>query len=602
MPIFLFQTFFVYENFNYSHVFAPFVVAFILGSLIGKIRILNADIKKREKLFHAIANEAKEFSYFKALDGKYIYVSPSSCSLTGYNKSDFLANKDFFSTLIIDEDKAIWEEHRDTIQKSANHHEIEFRIKTKHRDIVWVNHNCSTVYEHGKAIGYRSVNTNITQRKLDESRITHMATHDSLTTLPNRKAIFEALERLIIENSAFTTLFIDLNRFKKINDTFGHKIGDEILIKVTQKLQSTLKETFIGRLGGDEFIIILEDISQKRDIQPIINKLLNEIESDYFIENLTLYIGLSIGVASFPYDAVDKQELLACADKAMYKAKTSANSSYFYCKDLPKDDLDDNFILEKDLRSALKERKLSVHFQPKIDITKDRIHSFEALIRWEDGDKFISPLKFIPLAEKTGLIKHITYFVINEVFAIAKVWQKEGNCHKFSINVSVIDFMSDHLIEYIQEALLRYDVQASWFEIEMTESLFLEETESIKKRLHQLINMGFNIALDDFGKGYSSLSYLTKFPIKTLKIDKSFIENLEHNYKKNYPLLKSIVTLAKELDLEIVAEGVETQKEHDILSSLGCQIIQGHYYAKALPLELLDELHHEAPSQLSKGL
>jgi EAL domain-containing protein (putative c-di-GMP-specific phosphodiesterase class I) len=280
----------------------------------------------------------------------------------------------------------------------------------------------------------------------------------------------------------------------------------------------------------------------------------------------------------------------------MYKAKEQSNREFIYFKDIMEYHQHDEFILEKELRLALKNSELDVHFQPKININTNTIHSFEALIRWEKDAQSISPMLFIPIAEKTGLIQQITHFVLDKVFSIAKIWQGQEASHMFSINISAIDFMSDHLIEFIQHSIKKHQVDPSWFELEITENLFLEKTEAIKNRLQELIDMGFHIALDDFGTGYSSLAYLTKFPIKTLKIDKTFIENLETDYDKHFSLLKSIVTLAKELDLNIVAEGVETRKELDALQSLGCHIIQGHYFSKALPLDKLEDLHRAMSS------
>ncbi len=596
LPIFIFQHFFVYNDFESKYLLAPLLVSIIFGSLIGYIYILKRDILRNEQLFHAIANEAKEFSYFQDLQGNYLYLSPAAIKLTGYDQDVFENNPNFFATLVVDEDKPLWEKHQKLVRSSNAHDELEFRIQHKNGDILWINHNCSMVYEKGQPIGYRSVNTDITQRKIAESEMTHLALHDSLTKLPNRKSIFEKLDQLTSDKEPFSILFLDLNRFKRINDTFGHKIGDDILMQVALNLQQALQPLFVGRLGGDEFVVILERLTATADIQPIIDKLLEDIETDYMIEDLTLYIGLSIGIASFPHDARTKKELLACADKAMYKAKQQNNLEYVYYKEILEYHKNDEFFLEKKLRSAIKNQELAVHFQPKINTQTHSIHSFEALIRWETKGQSFSPDIFIPLAEKTGLIKHITQFVISEVFNIAKIWQQQNGCHKFSINVSVIDFMSDHLLEFIQAAIKKYQVDPQWFEIEITENLFLEKTEAIKNRLQELINMGFNIALDDFGTGYSSLAYLTSFPIKTLKIDKTFIENLEHDYDKNYPLLKSIVTLAQELKLNIIAEGVETQKELDILNALGCHIIQGHYFSKALPVEQLPNAHSHLAS------
>ena len=592
-PIALFQILFVYERFQPEFVMAPLLVGLVVGSLLGRIRVLSQSLTKRENLFHAIADEAKEFSYFKDTQGKYIYLSPAVYALTGYKKEDFFNENDLFSSLIIKEDQAIWEKHQRTIQTKQRDKEIEFRIRTKNHQVVWVSHNCSPIYEKGQIIGHRSVNSNINERKTAELEMYHMARFDSLTQLPNRKLVFESITKFIEMNKAFSILFLDLNRFKQVNDSFGHKVGDAILVQVANILKDTFRDTFTGRLGGDEFILLVESSKQKT-IQSTIDKLLEELERDYKVEDLILYIGLSVGVASYPSDSRYKEDLLACADKAMYQAKRQTNTEFVYYKDLSENHKQNDFILEHDLREAIKNNELYLHFQPKINTKNRHIESYEALVRWRHDSVNIPPDTFIPIAERTGLIKYITQFVINEVFALSLLWKEQNLCHHCSINISVIDLMSDDLIVHIQRALKKHQVDPSWFEIEMTESLFLEETEAIKERLQKLIDLGFNLALDDFGTGYSSLSYLTKFPIQTLKIDKAFIQDLDSDYKRSYPLLKSIVSLAQDLNLNIVAEGVETQHELDILTELGCYTIQGYFFHKPLSIQHLEGLNQQA--------
>ena len=593
---FLMQVIFVLENFKIQYAIVPTFLGITIGILIGKVQVLKKELTSKAKLFHTIADQAREFSYFKKIDGAYEYVSPAVTSLTGYTQEDFYDNHSFFDSLISPKDHDLWFNHVHDMTKTEESHEsIELRIIHKNGHEVWINHNCSAVYEDDEKIGVRSVNSDISKRKSDEEAIYELSVYDNLTSLPNRLHIFDSLDKLTEQNISFSVLFLDLNRFKKINDSLGHQVGDNILKQVAGNLKECLNnDNFVGRLGGDEFVVILKNKTTKEQVLPYIDRLFELIEKDYHIDEFTFYIGVSIGISFYPADSNNVQELLACADKAMYKAKSASSSNFVFYNDLLKDYKYDDFLLEKELRQVVKNRDLEIYLQPKYDTNVNKIISYEALIRWQKDGRFISPAVFIPIAEETGLIKDVTLFVIEEVFSIAKRWSETGKTiHPISINVSMVDFMSDKLIHNIQDNLKRFDVKAQWFELEMTESIFLDNSQRIEERIHTLIDMGFSIALDDFGTGYSSLSYLTRFPINTLKIDKIFIDNLTTNYEKGFPLIKSILTIADDLHLNVVIEGVETEEQLNIISSLGLFVIQGYYFYKPMSLEEVEKITHK---------
>ncbi len=588
---FALQVTFVLDDFKLHYVVIPTLLGISIGFLIGKTQVLKQQLLQKKRLFHAIADEAREFSYYRRLDGTYEYVSPAVKSLTGFERDDFYAQQNFFSTLVIDEDRALWERHVEGMQLTDSHESIHFRIINKEGKVIWVDHNCSAVYEDGEKVGIRSVNTDITKRKEDEAAISILATYDPLTDLPNRSTILQKMEELIEDETPFAILFLDLNRFKIINDSLGHNTGDLILIQVAKQLKMCLKEKhFVGRLGGDEFLVLLEGTIDKEEVEPTAQTLFGRIGHDYSVDDYTFYISASIGVAFYPGDSRDRQELLACADKAMYSAKNVSSTGIVYYRELMRDNRYDQVLLEKELRSALDAKELSVHLQPKVDVRDEKIVSYEALLRWNNRGTMMAPMQFLPMAEETGLIKEITRFVIDEVFAVARRWHEAGLLNKISINISMIDFMSDRLIEYIIERLEHHHVKAQWFELEMTETIFLENHEKIVKKIDTLIEMGFKIALDDFGTGYSSLAYLTKFPIDTLKIDKVFIDNLGIDHKKNYVLLNAIVGIAMELELDLVIEGVETSEQIAILKEMGCHVVQGHYFYRAMEIEAVEQL------------
>lgn len=582
------QVVFVLKEFKVEFAVVPTLLGLTIGFLVAKVYILKKELELEKKLFHTIANEAREFSYFKSIDGSYQYISPAVKDITGYVQEDFYKEKDFLNTLVLDEDKTYWNTHLAASQNTDSAHaNVEFRIKNKNGQEIWIDHNCAPVYEDGVRIGVRSSNSNITKRKEDELAIETLNRYDTLTGIPNRKFIFEKFAELQELKIPFSIIFLDLNRFKKVNDSLGHVVGDLVLKSVAQNFTNCNHENiFIGRLGGDEFLIILENITKKDEIDLYAKRIYTLVAKDYTIEDYTFYIGASMGVARYPAETKNIHDLLAYADKAMYKAKQISSSDIVYYSDLMQDNPFDEFLLEKELREAIKNNSLEIFMQPKFDTKLEKIVGYEALIRWKKDEIFISPDVFIPLSEETGLIREITLYVIEEVFSVAKRFKSDN----ISINLSMIDLMSDTFVDKVSALLEKYDVNPKQFEFELTERIFFENNQRIENNINSLIAIGFEIALDDFGTGYSSLSYLTKLPINTLKIDKTFIDNLDTQYKKNFPLLKSIVTIAKDLKYKIVIEGVETKEQLDILNSIGEFVVQGYYFYKPMSIAEIENL------------
>jgi diguanylate cyclase (GGDEF)-like protein/PAS domain S-box-containing protein len=591
---FFLQVTFVLKEFKIQYAVVPTLLATTIGFLIGKVLNLKRKLASKEKIFHTIANEAKEFSYFKKNDGTYEYVSPACLELTGYSQEEFYSTKNFFDEIILKQHKNIWDEHLKSSEDAHfSHEDIEVQIIHKNGNSIWINHNCSAVFEDGEKVGVRSVNSDITKRKEDEKAIISLSLYDTLTKLPNRKYIFKKLSELKEQDTRFAVVFMDLNRFKKINDSLGHSVGDLVLQQVAKNFKECdTHNAFVGRLGGDEFIIIFEKIISKDKLQPFVDKLYKTIAKEYTINDYTFYIGTSMGVSFFPYDSDNIYDILACADKAMYKAKeVSSSENIVYYNESVKTSEFDDFLIEKELREAIQNNTLEVYLQPKFNTDLNCREGNEALIRWKNhNNTFISPTVFIPVAEETGLIREITLYVINEVFAFVHKKKELDNSCVISINLSMIDLMSDSFVKEVSKKLEFYQLDANLFEFELTESIFLEESSRIKDNIQLLIDLGFKIALDDFGTGYSSLSYLTKLPINTLKVDKTFIDNLHINYEKNFPLLKSIVTLANDLQLNIIIEGVETEEQLRMLHKLGSFVIQGYYFYKPMSFSEISSL------------
>lgn len=593
---FVMQVLFVLPTFKPVFAIIPLLLSVTIGALIGNIQILRMQIRKKERIFHAITDNAREFSYFQKSDGSYEYVSPAAQALTGYPPERFYADKNLFASLVHEADRPLWERHLHTIASHPNDETLDFRIRHKNGTIIWINHNCSLVYEKGQMIGIRSVNANITQKKHDEIAIKKLVEFDTLTGLPNRFKIMQHIDTLMADEIPFTLMFIDLNRFKTINDTLGHPVGDQVLIQVADQLTSCRSEDFfVGRLGGDEFIACKPHKRTRTDIEAMADNLLQLIAHDYSVDDYTFYIGASIGIAFFPGDSHERHELLICADKAMYNAKLARNANIVYFNEINSENALQQVLLEKDLRNALQHKELEVYLQPKVHACSGEIVSYEALVRWQKTNVMLPPDQFIPIAEETGLIKEITMFMLNSVFAIASDWHRKGLLNTISINISMIDFMSDHFIGNVKKALRDHHADARWFELEITESIFLESSHIILEKIRLLTAMGFKIALDDFGTGYSSLAYLTTFPIDIIKIDKVFIAKLHDDYEKNVTLLRGMVDITASLGYRLVCEGVERKEDAELLITMGCPTLQGYYFYEPMPVEAAERLGVIAP-------
>jgi diguanylate cyclase (GGDEF)-like protein len=379
-------------------------------------------------------------------------------------------------------------------------------------------------------------------------------------------------------------MFIDLDRFKNVNDTLGHRIGDELLKRVTASLSGALRETdLLARLGGDEFMVIVEDFDDPAVLNTVAQKLQDAIAQPFEIEDHDIYVTSSIGIAVYPDDSDDPEGLLKHADVAMYRSKELGRNTYqFFDADLAAR-RQSQHTLEKALRIAVKENALMLHYQPVIRITDRAIVGAEALLRWNDpehGD--VAPQVFIPLAEESGLIHVLGDWVLRSAAEQCAAWRKAGLSLTVSVNLSGRQFYRDDLAQRILEIVRTAGCEPAWIELEVTESSLLHDLDSIKKVLHKLREDGFSVAIDDFGTGYSSLSHLKHFPIDTLKIDISFIADLESD-PGDAAITEAIIALARGLGLRVVAEGVGTRAQLDFLDVRGCDCFQGFWASKALP-------------------
>ena len=455
----------------------------------------------------------------------------------------------------------------------------------------------------------------ITSRKETEQRIRRLAYYDSLTALPNRESFHELVEEAVQASSgrdqSLALLFLDVDRFKQVNDSLGHAYGDELLVQVADRLRSAVRGsdrvarregmaterstspgshrgTSISRLGGDEFTILLQDLDHAQDAARVARRVLHLMSRPFKIRGRELFVGASVGIAVWPEDGADGEALIRSADIAMYHAKGRGGNSYEFFNASMNRAASDRMALEVGLRHALERDQLLLHYQPIRDSRTGRISAVEALVRWVDDDgQMIRPDQFIPIAEETGLIVPIGEWILRTACRQAVAWREAGlESIRLSVNVSVEQLRDLGIVNTVESVLFETGLSVQDLELEITESSILDESPNIVAALGGLTDLGIDFALDDFGTGYSSLSALQRFPIERLKIDRSFVSGIGEN-ESDEALSSAVVALAKRLGLLVVAEGVETEQQARVLTSLGCQELQGYLFSKPLPAEEL---------------
>jgi len=485
------------------------------------------------------------------------------------------------------------------------------------------------------SIGQGNLNSNINIKSNDEigvlaksfqtmsqnlkqihEEVNHSANHDSLTGLPNRSMFMNYLTETIAtskkQGQKSSLLFLDLDDFKNINDTLGHQAGDILLQEIASRLSTTLRKSeslkskntandLVARLGGDEFIILLNDIDGPFDATAVADRVLKKLQQPISIFDNQVYANCSIGITLYPDDAEDADNLIKNADIAMYHAKEQGKNHYQFYSNQLNTDMQKRLIMNANLRVALENDFFFIHYQPKVDAQTGNIIGLEALLRWQDSELgMVSPEQFIPVAEESGLITPITEWVFNEVCKQCIAWQEQKiSTVPIAVNVSSIQFKRRDLVDMIKTSLQRTGLAASNIEIELTETSLLDDTTDAIQILNGLNQLGINVALDDFGTGYSSLNYLNQLPIHTLKIDRSFVHKIT-SLDHEYAIVDAIIALAHALDLQVVAEGVETTTQLEYLKLRNCDVIQGYLFSKPLPAnEIADILKQTHPATLT---
>ena len=439
--------------------------------------------------------------------------------------------------------------------------------------------------EHGRFIGFRGVGSDVTEQRKSSEKIAYLARYDTLTSLPNRLQLTEALGEALRYAGQWRTrcalLMVDLDRFKAVNDSLGHMTGDRLLAQVSSRLQGLMGENQLcGRLGGDEFAIVIRDASVPGVVDELARRVIERLSEPYQVDHQTLYVGASVGSAVGPQDGVTVEELMRNADLALYRAKDVGGGEHCGYEPILHASAEERRQLEVSLRTALGRDEMVLHYQPVVDARSEKIVSFEALVRWNSAEHgFVSPGKFIPLAEDTRLIVPIGRWVMRKACEEARRWPDHV---KVNVNVSPEQLLEPGFHQEVIDALAASGLRPERLEIEVTESIFLRDASVARNALEQVMALGCSVALDDFGTGYSSLGYLRKLRFSTIKVDRTFVQGAAQRSAESLAIINAVVAMAKSLDMTTTAEGVETIEEAELIRNLGCDKIQGYYFGRPM--------------------
>ena len=571
-----------------------------MGMNITEHKLSEKNLRLSEERYRLVVEGANDGLWDLSIMTNETYISHRCKAMLGYEDSEIKNDWREWKKLIHPEDfndsmKNVYEH----ITKRTDCYEVELRLRTKDGSYKWISSRGKAVWnENGKAIRLAGSNTDISVRKGAEAVIKKMAYYDVLTGLPNRALFEKKIRSQLLTKKRFALIYMDLDNFKTVNDTLGHVAGNELLKIISDLMKSIMNDSEnIARLGGDEFVILVPEVNSIEEVSYLANKITCLFNKPLTISNKEFNLTASIGIAIYPEDGKDFNSLMKNADIAMYYAKElGKNRCEFFTKEM-NERIIEKLELENSLRAAIKNNEFKVFYQPQVNIETGNIDGMEALVRWEQpGKSIVQPIRFIPLAEETGLIIPIGNIVLYKACMQNKRWQDLGYTPlKMAVNLSAKQFEQDNLVEIIKNILKETGLEPQWLGLEITESVLMKDLEFSIGVLNKLRSMGIHVSLDDFGTGYSSLNYLKRLPIDTLKIDKSFVDNITIDAKDEI-IAKAIIELAHNMGLDIIAEGVEYEQQLHFLKMHKCDKAQGFLFSKPVPAVEFERLLRENKS------
>jgi diguanylate cyclase (GGDEF)-like protein/PAS domain S-box-containing protein len=561
------------------------------------------DITERKSAEHALLESEARFRSLTELSSdwyweqdeelRFTYVSTGFGESSSYDPSRILGKRRWEFEDVIPA-SGTWEDHRKLLEARQSFRDFEQVSIHADGTRLYISSSGQPVYdEAGTFKGYRGVGSNITVRKVAEKRLAQLAQFDPVTGLPNRNLLQERLDHAIAQSrrrgSGAGVLFVDLDRFKLVNDSHGHHVGDELLAQVGRSLKDCVRrEDTVGRLGGDEFAVVIADLARPDDAAIVAQKIIDSFAAPFDLDGRETFITASIGVAAFPQDGSDAATLLQRADVAMYRAKESSRNAFcFYTAEMNARTAS-RLQLNTDLRRALERREFSLHYQPKVNLATGEMIGMEALLRWQHAERgMVQPLEFIPALEDSGLIVEVGDWVVGEACRQLQEWSRAGlQLAPVAVNLSARQFRRRDIDQVIRRLLAGHGIAPALLELEITESSLMEDPKDAIRQLQALREAGLRISVDDFGTGYSSLAYLTRLPLSTLKIDRVFV-NAATTESSSAAIVKMVIDMAQRLNFDVVAEGIETDQHVTFLRQHGCGQGQGYHFGRPMPAEAM---------------